>query len=149
MYRSADLWCGRDLNPLYQHSPPTAKHLSSPRQAGGDRQVAHDVRLLLFLVPVICLFSPRLTSMPISLGVVSFWTQKHRTLMYNLKTSNIFSLRPPLLVLGCPTPACPKDQVVAWCPSVHSVCASSHADPILQSSSADPAALAHPARLGG
>lgn len=47
----------------------------------------------------------------------------HRTLVYNLKTSNIFSLRPPLLVLGCPTPACPKDQVVAWCCSVHSVCA--------------------------
>lgn len=103
------------------------KLLSSPQQAcleatERERQPADDVRLLLFLVPVICLCPPRL----ISSHLISSQCQSHcvsyhpghRTLVYNLRTSNIFSLRLPLLVLGCPTPACPKDQVIAWCCSV-------------------------------
>lgn len=91
--------------------------------AHATAKLADDVRLLLFLVPVICLCSPRLISSQCQSHCVSYHSG-HRTLVYNLKTSNIFSLRPPLLVLGCLTPACPKDQVVACCCSVHSVYAS-------------------------
>lgn len=132
MYPLAVTWCGRHLEPRYQYSPPTAKaHLLSAtaclEATERERQLADDVRLLLFLVPVICLCPPRLiSSHPISSQCQSHcvsYHPGHRTLVYNLRTSNIFSLRPPLLVLGCPTPACPKDQVVAWCCSVHSVCA--------------------------
>lgn len=50
-------------------------------------------------LPVICLCSHGLISSQCQSHCVSYHSG-HKTLVYNLKTSNIFSLRPPLLVLG-------------------------------------------------
>lgn len=100
MYLLAHLWCKRDLDPRYQYSPPTAKAplLSATaclEATERERQLGDDVRLLLFLVPVICLCPPRLISshlipVPISLRVVSSWTQN-----VGVQPQNLEHLQPP------------------------------------------------------
>lgn len=122
MYLPAGVWCHRDLDQWYQYNPPTdSSRLAPLLQPGGSRQPAHDVRLLLFPVPVICLCSPRIISFQCQSHCLSCHSG-HRTLMYNL-SSNVFSLRTLLLALGCRTPAHPQDQVVAWRCSLHGDCA--------------------------
>lgn len=112
MYLPAGVWCHGDLDPWYQHNPFT----TAPRQ----QTASSGRRLLLFPVPVhLPLFaSHHLISMPISSHCLSYHFG-HRTLVYNLRNSIVLSLRPPLLVLGCRTPALHQDQVVAWRCSVH------------------------------